>query len=90
MLFRSGLLVVTGALLRTYLGSREWRYVGRSQSMAEYRRGPLSKKDRRASALRQLAELPWFFRNVLIKVLLTLRLGKLTKVFGHDGETWPY
>lgn len=81
---------VTGALLRTYLRSREWRYVGRSQSMAEYQRGPLDAKSRRSSTLRQLGELPWFARNVLIKVLLTLRLGKLTKVLGHDGETWPY
>lgn len=81
---------VTGALLRTYLGAREWEYVGRSQSMAEYRRGPLDKRARRRSALRQLGELPWFLRNVTIKVLLTLHLGKLTKVFGHDGETWPY
>ncbi len=81
---------VTGALLRTYLGSPEWRYVGRSQSMAEYRRGPLSGRERRASALRQLGELPWFFRNVLIKVLLTCKLGRLTRILGHDGETWPY
>lgn len=81
---------VTGALLRTYLGTREWRYVGRSQSMAEYRRGPLDGKQRRSSALKQLAELPWFLRNVCIKVLLTLHLGKLTRIFGHDGETWPY
>ncbi len=81
---------VTGALLRTYLGSPEWRYIGRSQSMAEYRRGPLSGRERRASAMRQLAELPWFVRNVVIKVLLTCKLGRVTRILGHDGETWPY
>ena len=63
---------------------------GAPQSMAEYRRGPLDAKQRRASALRQLGELPWFARNVSIKVLLSLHLGKLTKVLGHDGKTWPY
>jgi hypothetical protein len=81
---------VTFALLRTYLFSSEWRYVGRSRSMAEYRRGPMSTSERRRSQARQLGELGWFARNVLIKVLLTARLGRLTRLLGHDGETWPY
>ncbi len=81
---------VTFALLRTYLFSREWRYVGRSRSLAEYRRGPMSDAERRRSQLRQLGELGWFAKNVLIKVLLTLRLGRVTRLLGHDGETWPY
>lgn len=81
---------VTLALLRTYLFSSEWRYVGRSRSMAEYRRGTMSPAERRRSQARQLGELGWFARNVLIKVLLTARLGRLTRLLGHDGETWPY
>ncbi len=81
---------VTRALLRTYLNSREWCYVGRSGSLAEYRRGPMDETTRRASRRRQLKELGWFARNVSIKVLLTLRLGRVTRLFGHDGETWPY
>ena len=81
---------VTGALLRTYLTSDEWRYMGRSQSMAEYRRTPVQGRIRLTNTLRQLGELGWFGRNVIIKVLLSLKLGKLTKVFGHDGKTWPY
>lgn len=81
---------VTGALLTTYVCSDSWRYVGRSQSMAAYQRMPLTKRQRRANALRQLAELPWFVRNVTIKVLISIKLGRLTKLFGHDGETWPY
>jgi hypothetical protein len=39
---------------------------------------------------RQLAELPWFARNLAIKALLTARLGALTRALGHDGHTWPY
>ncbi|HET8930205.1 MAG TPA: class I SAM-dependent methyltransferase [Acidimicrobiales bacterium] len=81
---------VTFALLRTYLFSSEWSYVGRSRSLAEYRRGPMSAAARRRSQARQLRELGWFARNVLIKVLLTARLGRLTRLLGHDGETWPY
>ncbi len=81
---------VTGALLRTFGTSSTWRYVGRSQSMAEYRRQPLVPRERLRSTLAQLGELPWFVRNVIIKVMLSAKLGKLTKVFGHDGVTWPY
>ncbi|MBS1848847.1 MAG: class I SAM-dependent methyltransferase [Actinobacteria bacterium] len=81
---------VTGALLRSYLLSDEWVYVGRSRSLAEYRRGPTTSSERRRSTVRQLGELGWFARNVLIKVLLTLRLGRVTRWIGHDGETWPY
>ena len=81
---------VTGALLTTFLGSREWSYEGRSGSLAQYRRGVVDGADRRRSALRQLGELGWFTRNVCIKVLLTLHLGRLCRFLGHDGETWPY
>lgn len=81
---------VTGALLRTYLAGSDWRYMGRSQSMAEYRRSPLTGAERRRNVLRQLRELPWFLRNLIIKVLLSCKLGRLTKLLGHDGETWPY
>jgi len=81
---------VTFALLRTYLFSSEWRYVGRSRSLAEYRRGPMDPAGRRRSRRKQLGELGWFARNVGIKILLTARLGRLTRLLGHDGETWPY
>ena len=81
---------VTGALLRTYLASANWRYMGRSQSMAEYRRQPMSGAERRRNVLRQLSELPWFLRNVIIKVLLTCKLGPVARLLGHDGVTWPY
>jgi hypothetical protein len=68
---------LTAAILRHLAWSREFAYVGRTASLAEYRRadgGP-------ASALRQLAQLPWFARNVLVKVALVLRL--------RSGD-WPY
>ncbi len=81
---------VTLAILRElFVGSR-WRYVGRSESMTEYRREPLSPKARVANAVHQALELPWFARNVLIKVLITIRLGQLTRLLGHDPSTWPY
>lgn len=81
---------VTLAILRELFAGRRWRYVGRSRSMTEYRREGLSPKARVANAVHQALELPWFARNVLIKVLITVRLGRLTRVLGHDPSVWPY
>mgnify|MGYP001824302223 CR=1 FL=1 len=81
---------VTLALLTTLVTSGEWRYVGRSRSMAEYRRERLTGRERVGNALRQAAQLPWFVRNVVIKVLLTANLAPLTRILGHRGTDWPY
>ena len=80
---------VTLALMTAVFGSREWRYMGRVGSLAEYRREVLSTRDRTASTARQVAELGWFARNLVIKLLITVRLGRLTRLFGHSGQ-WPY
>ena len=80
---------VTLALLSTAVISRRWRYLGRVDSLAEYRRADLSGADRLANALRQLAQLPWFVRTLAIKCLITARLGRLTRLLGHKGG-WPY
>jgi predicted O-methyltransferase YrrM len=83
---------VTAAIGATLVASRSWRYRGRQGSLAEYRRQPepLRGRTRLVNVGRQLAELPWFARNVAIKVLLVARLGRLARLLGHDGETWPY
>ena len=81
---------VTLALARTMFGSRRFRYVGRSRSLAEYRATPSTGKERLGSAAAQVAQLPWFARNLLVKVLLVARLGRVARLLGHDGETWPY
>jgi hypothetical protein len=80
---------VTLALLVTLVFGGDFRYVGRSGSMVEYRREPLTGRARVASAARQLAQLPYFARNVLFKVLIVLRLRRVTRWLGGDGE-WPY
>jgi predicted O-methyltransferase YrrM len=79
---------VTLAILRLLAPSSGWRYVGRSRSLAEYRRTPLRGADRVRNLLRQVAELPWFARNLAIKVLLLARLRPLARLLG-SGE-WPY
>lgn len=81
---------VTAAIAVELLGSGGWRYVGRSRSLAEYRRVPVRGTARLANIGRQLGQLPWFVRNVAIKVLVTARLGRLARLLGHDGRSWPY
>lgn len=81
---------VTLALVATLFGGSRFRYVGRSESMAHYRRVDLGPRARMGNALRQAAQLPWFARNVLIKALIVAKLGSVTRLLGHDPETWPY
>ncbi|MCU1351058.1 MAG: hypothetical protein JWM05_267 [Acidimicrobiales bacterium] len=81
---------VTLALMVELFFGSGFRYLGRAQSMAHYRREHLEAGERVRNAGRQLAQLPWFARNLLIKALIVARLGKLTRAFGHDPSTWPY
>lgn len=81
---------VTLAIFSTLLLGGRWRYVGRSRSLAEYRAEPVRGFGRVANTGRQLAQVPWFLRNVLIKVLTVLKLKPVTKLLGHDGSPWPY
>ena len=81
---------VTLALLRQLFFGSHFRYVGRSGSMTEYRRVRLGLGERLRNAGRQAAQLPWFARNVVIKVLIVARLGRLTRYLGHREPTWPF
>lgn len=83
---------VTVALLSLLMFGSRYVYVGRSRSLAEYRRvdAPLRPLERARNAARQLAQLPWFARNVAIKVLIVLRLRPALRLLGHDSTDWPY
>ena len=72
---------VTLALLRHVLPGRRLRYLGRTGSLARFEVARPSVNDR----LRMLRQLPWWLRNVAIKV--ALRVGRL---FGHRGTPDPY
>lgn len=78
------------AQLRLLFLSRDFRYVGRSGSLAEYRREGLGAPQRRRNAAAQTAQLPYWVRNSLIKVALVARQPRLARLFGHDGGHWPY
>jgi predicted O-methyltransferase YrrM len=81
---------VTLALATKLAFSGRWRYAGRSRSLAEYVREPVSGTARLANVGRQLAQLPWFARNLAIKALIVAKLPKATRLLGHSGENWPY
>ena len=80
---------VTLAIGRELVAGRRFRYVGRSRSLAEYR-ADLAGGDRFGNAVRQLVELPWFVRNVGLKVLLSLGWGRLARRLGLREPEWPY
>ncbi len=82
---------VTLAIARELILGGRWRYIGRSRSLTEYRADlDGTWASRLGNAGRQLLQLPWFAKNLLIKVLLSLRLGwVLKKLTGRDPE-WPY
>ena len=84
---------VTLALFTTCAGSRSWRYAGRTGSLAEYERRPSSGSypERARDAARQLAELPWFARNVAIKTLVLAGRRRWAERLGLDpAAPWPY
>lgn len=81
---------VTLAILRILLPGRRFRYVGRSGSLAEFRADLGSAADRRRNMMAVLAQLPWFARNVLLKVALVLGAGRLLRRFGRPVPEWPY
>jgi predicted O-methyltransferase YrrM len=79
------------AQLRVLVPARGWRYVGRTRSLAEYRREELAGTARPRNAARQLRGIPWFVRNGLIKVALVARLRPVARRLGlPDGDDWPF
>jgi predicted O-methyltransferase YrrM len=82
---------VTAAIATELLDGRAgFEYVGRSGTLAEYRRSELDTNTRVTNAGRQLAQLPYFLRNLTIKVLIVLRLRSLTRLLGQPTAEWPY
>jgi len=81
---------VTLALARLMFGSGRWRYAGREGSLAEYRREPVRGRVRLANAVRQAAQLPWFVRNLAVKLAIVTGARPLARALGHREGPWPY
>ncbi len=79
---------VTLAILRQLLFSRTWQYVGRSRSLTTYRATGNARTP--GNIARQLGQLPWFAKNVLLKALLTAGVGKALRKLGRTEPEWPY
>lgn len=76
---------VTLAILRELTATGRFRYVGRTRSLAEFRADPAGR--RLPHAVRVLAQLPWFLRNLGLKVALVAGLGRM---LGDRAPEWPY
>lgn len=82
---------VTLAILRELVFGSRFRYVGRARSLTEYRADLGSSTGARtANATRQLLQLPWFVKNLSVKVLLSLKLGSLLRRVTGRVPEWPY
>jgi predicted O-methyltransferase YrrM len=81
---------VTLALLSTLVSTQRFRYVGRTGSLAIYRRTTLSAAERIRNGAAQLAELPWYVRNAVIRRLVFLRQERLVRALGHTSGPWPF
>lgn len=79
-------LGVTTALLRHVLPSSNLRYAGRTGSLATLVVGRPTLRDR----IRMLGPLPWWLRNLVVKVFLRLRLRPLAAALGHRDRADPY
>ena len=81
---------VTLAQARLLLLTSGFRFTGRQGTMSEYRREQLSPGDRALNAIRQLAQLPSFARNILVKLALLARMRRLAWLLGQRTGEWPY
>ena len=81
---------VTLAVLQSLCFGGRFRYEGRSATLSEYVRVDLTAAARGRNAARQLIELPWFVRNLLIKLALVTGARPLARALGHHSPDWPY
>lgn len=82
---------VTAAILRSLVAGRRFRYIGRTASLVEYRADLGSSPSARlTNAARQLAQLPWFARNLALKVFLAGGGAALLRRLRRPVPDWPY
>ena len=82
---------VTLAIGRELVAGRRFRYVGRARSLAVYHADlDGTWRSRVGNAAAQLAQLPWFLRNVGLKVVLAAGLGGVVERLTGRRPEWPY
>ncbi len=82
---------VTLAIGRELMFGSRFRYVGRSRSLTEFRADLDGTPQSRAlNGLQLVAQVPWFVKNLLIKVLISVKLGGLLRLLTGREPEWPY
>ena len=79
-------LGVTLGMIRAVALGTQWTYLDRIGSLARLQHAAPTG----ASRVRFTKELPWFLRNLVIKLLLRMRLRPLTRLLGHNACHDPY
>lgn len=83
---------VTIALFERYFGVARAQYLGSVGSLAHIDLSPrhLTLSQRVASAGRMIGRLPWFVRNLGVKVALRRGWSGAHRALGHPGAEYPY
>jgi predicted O-methyltransferase YrrM len=79
---------VTRALVSTLGRSRSYTYCGRTGSLARFERTTSASRVRKLGGL--VKELPYFGRNLAVKVALRTGLSWPLRLLRHDGEDHPF
>ena len=74
-------LLVAGAPSATWAAPARWCATGGSS---------WARASGLANAARQLAELPWFARNLVVKAAMVTGLRPVARALGHHHGPWPY
>jgi predicted O-methyltransferase YrrM len=81
---------VTAALLQRFLGRGDFEYLGAERSLVMFRKRPSSARVAAVSSARLLARLPYFARNLAVKVAVRRKWRRLSLVLGHAEDGFPY
>lgn len=81
---------VTVALFERYFGRPRGEYLGSAGSLAHIKNAPLRRGSRAISAARMLGRLPWFARNLAIKIAIRRGWGLTQRALRHSGAAYPY
>lgn len=82
---------VTAAILSSLATHPRWRYVGRTRSLVRFDADlDATWSGRAVNLMRVLAQLPWFVRNVGLKVLLSVGAGRVWRWRGRQEPVWPF
>jgi predicted O-methyltransferase YrrM len=79
---------VTIALIERYFGRAGIEYVGSVGSLAQIRK--TQQAARIKSSARILLRLPWFARNLAVKVAIRRRWPRVQRAMRHEGGAFPY